>query len=108
MPGQVGNVLPAVAQRRQVDLERVEAEEQVFAEFVRRRSSCRRSRLVAQMTRTSARNGVGLADAADLARFQEAQQLHLDVLVQFAEFVEEQRAAVGDFEEALVVAVGAR
>ena len=50
---------------------------------------------------------LGLADAADLARLQETQQLHLDVLVQLAELVEEQRAAVGHLEQALVVAVGA-
>ena len=62
---------------------------------------------MAQITRTSHGDGFGVAEPADFARFQEAEQLHLDVLVEFAEFVEEERAAVGDFEQALVVAVGA-
>src|SRR5262249_33489765 len=47
-----------------------------------------------------------VADPADLARLQEAQQLHLDVLVQLADLVEEQRAAVGHLEQPLVIAVG--
>src|SRR4029077_1867398 len=46
-------------------------------------------------------------DAANLARLQETQELHLDVLVELADFVEEQRAAVGHLEQALVIAVGA-
>ncbi len=47
-----------------------------------------------------------LAHPADLARFEEPEQLHLDALVQLADLVEEQRAAVGDLEEPLAVRVG--
>ena len=52
-------------------------------------------------------NGFVVADAANLARLQETQQLDLDVLVQLAQLVEEQRAAVGDLEQSLMIAVGA-
>ncbi len=48
-----------------------------------------------------------LADAADLAALEEPEQLDLDALVQLADLVEEERAAVGDLEEALPVHVGA-
>ena len=49
----------------------------------------------------------GVAHAANLARFEETQQLDLNVLVQLADFVHEERAAVGDFEQALVLAIRA-
>ena len=48
-----------------------------------------------------------LADAADLAAFQEPQQLDLHGLGQLADLVEEQRAAVGHFEQPHAVLVGA-
>ena len=62
---------------------------------------------MAQITRTSTLIGSLSPRRRISPDFEEAQQLHLDVLVEFAEFVEEQGAAVGDLEEALVVAVGA-
>jgi hypothetical protein len=58
----------------------------------------RRFRFVAQR--------VVLADPADLAGFEETQQLDLDRLVELADFVEEERAAVGDLKKALAMGVG--
>lgn len=46
------------------------------------------------------------ADATDFARFQETEQLHLHRFVQFAEFVEEQRAAISDFQQPFAAHVG--
>ena len=46
------------------------------------------------------------ADAADFAAFQHAQQLGLHRLGQLADFVEKDRAAVGDFEQADAMLVG--
>ena len=89
VPGQVRDVRPAVAQRRQVDLERVEPEEQVLAELCPRRSSPA-GRGWWRRSRARPPDRLVLAEPLDLARFEEAEQLHLDVLVQLAELVEEQ------------------
>ncbi len=62
---------------------------------------------MAQTTRTSTVERLVLADAADLAAFQHPQQLGLHRLGQLADLVEEDRAAVGDFEQAHAVLVGA-
>ena len=100
--GQQRDVRPPLPQGRQVDLEGVEPEEQVFAERVG-------GDHVAQVAVGGADDPdidaerVVLAHAADLAAFQETQQLDLHGLVQFADLVEEQRAAVGDFEEPLAI-----
>ena len=48
-----------------------------------------------------------LADAANLAALQHAQQLGLHRFGQLADFVEKDRAAVGDFEQADAMLVGA-
>ena len=50
---------------------------------------------------------VVVAHAADLAALEHAQQLGLHGSGQFADFVQEQRAAVGDLEQADPVIVGA-
>ena len=70
--------------------------------------SSRRLRLVAAMTRmlTVARDPIG-ADLLQLAGLEEAQQQALHAQRHLADFVEEQRAAVGHFELALLVAIGA-
>ena len=47
------------------------------------------------------------ADAAELARLQDAQQLALHAGRHLADLVQEQRAAVGDLEQAARVALGA-
>ena len=59
------------------------------------------------MTRTFTLRGLRLADAADLARLERAQQLRLELERQLADLVEEHRAAVGRLEGAGAVAVGA-
>jgi len=51
--------------------------------------------------------GLRFPYAANFARFQEAEQLDLDVLVELTDFIEEERAAVGYLEQALVIALGA-
>ena len=68
----------------------------------------RRLRLVAAMTRTSTRphRAVG-ADLLQLAGLEEPQQQALHAQRHLADFVEEDRAAVGQFELARLVAVGA-
>jgi hypothetical protein len=48
-----------------------------------------------------------LADAADLAALEHAEQLGLHGFGQLANFVEEDRAAVGDLEQADAMIVGA-
>src|SRR5580658_10520167 len=99
------NIRPALAKRRQVDLERIEAEKEIFAK-----------QLVAHhlaeiaIGRTEHSNidpeGLVLADLANLTGFQKSQQLHLHALVELAHFVKEKRAAVGDLEEPLAMGVG--
>src|SRR5437667_4713324 len=52
-------------------------------------------------------NGIGAADALDLAVLEHAEQLHLDAERQLADLVEEAGAAVRRLEQPLAVAVGA-
>ena len=96
----------AGAQRRNRDREHVEAVEQVLAELaaldefdqvlVRRRDE----------PEIDLDRALG-ADGVDLALLQRAQQLHLRIERQFADLVEEQRAAVGLGELAGVLLGGA-
>src|SRR5579883_875526 len=106
MAGQRGDVGLALAQGGQEDLERVEPEEEVFAEL-----------LVGDHLAEVAIGGTEdadvdperliLADPADFPRFEEAEQLHLDAPVELADLVEEQGAPVGDLEKSLAVVIGA-
>ena len=91
---------------RQEDLERVEPEEQVLAEQLVGDHLAEVAIGRAEDADVDAERLV-LADAADLAGFEEPQQLDLHALVQLADLVEEERAAVGDLEEPLAVRVGA-
>ena len=50
---------------------------------------------------------LGLADAADLAAVEDAQELRLEIERELADLVEEQRAAVGGLDQALLVGAGA-
>ena len=96
----------ALAQWGQVDLESVERKKRSS-----RNSSLatisRRSRLVAQSTRTSTRNGSFSPTFRISPDSRNRKQLDLDALVELADFVEEERTAVGDFEEPLAVGIGA-
>src|SRR5262249_40606270 len=105
MSGQRRNVGLSLAQRRQVNLERVEPVEQVLAEILVR------DHLSQVAVRRAHHPDIGadrlsVADSVQFTGLEEAKQLYLDVLVQLAKFVEKQRAAVGHLEEALVVSVG--
>ena len=94
-------------ERRHLDFDDVEAEEEVFAEAsggdfrgeiaVRRGDDAdvRFERLRA-------------ADALELARLQHAQELHLHFRRDFADFVEEERATFREFEPALALRNGVR
>ena len=57
--------------------------------------------LVAAIRRTFDLDRLGAAEALELALLQHAQQLHLRLQVDVADFVEEQRAALGQLEAAL-------
>ena len=63
-------------------------------------------RLVAQMMRTSTWNASFSPTRRTSPDSKKSQQFHLHRLVQFAEFVEEQRAAVGDFQQSLAADIG--
>ena len=104
--GQRRDVGLALAERGQVDLERVEPEEEVLAELVGVDHLAEVAVGRAEDADVDAERVV-LADAADLARLEEPEQLDLHALVELADLVEEERAAVGDLEEPLAVGVGA-
>src|SRR5262245_44917497 len=106
VPGQGGDVRFTFAKWRQVDFEGVQAIQQVFAELVVGNHAAQVA--VGRTDYADVRpDWLRVADPVDLARFKESEKLDLDVLVQFAQLVEEQSAAVGDFKESFVIAVGA-
>ena len=96
--GQGRNIVDPIAQRRQRDLERVDAEHQVLAKLLLGDHLLQVAMGGADDADIDFKRLV-VADAADLAAFEHAQQLGLHGLGQFADLVEEQRAAVGDFEQ---------
>src|SRR5579871_82112 len=106
MPCQIGNVLAAFPERREANLERVDAEIQVLAKLVLLNHLAQIPVRGAEDPHVGAER-LGLADPADLARLQETQQLYLNAFVELADLVEEKCPAVGHFEETLVVAVSA-
>ena len=53
------------------------------------------------------RDFAGAPEAVVRSAIEDAQELDLELQIQFSDFVEEQRAAVGDFEEALLERIGA-
>ena len=94
------NVLAPLPQRRQRDGEHVEAVPEVFAEAAR----LHLLEEVAIGRGDDARVGLErdvAADALELAVLEHAQQLGLQVQRQLADFVEEERGAVGDLEPTL-------
>ena len=104
---EAGDLVAAFAQRRDREADDVEAVEEVFAEACRRGPASSRFALVAATMRTSTVSGAGLAERRDLAGFEEAEQLGLEVEAELADFVEEQGAVAGGADQAGVVAVGA-
>ena len=100
------NVVSARAQRGQMNFERVDAEHQVFAKIALVDHFLQIAMRGADHAHVDGERFV-FANAADFATFQQAQQLGLHRLGQFADLVQEQRAAVGHFEQADAVLVGA-
>ena len=80
----------------------VEPVVEILAEAALLRSRSSRSRLVAAITRTSTLIVCVAADALELALLEDAQQLGLDRRRDLADLVEEQRAAVGELEPAVL------
>src|SRR5438105_8457804 len=105
MPGQLGNVLAALAQGWQANFERIDPEIKVLTELVFRDRLPQIPVRRAQDAHVRA-EWLGLTHAANFARFQEAEQLHLDVLAEFTDLVQEQRAAVGYLKQTFVIAIG--
>ncbi len=106
MAGELGNVLGSLPQRRHGNRKHVQAIEQVLAEASRLHVGDQ----VAVGGRDDAHvdfHGLAPADRLDFALLQRAQQLDLRGERQFADLVEEQRAAVGLDELAGVLVGGA-
>ncbi len=100
--GEVGDVFQAVAQRRHVDGHDVEAVVQVFAEVAPLDGFLQ----VAVGGGDDAHphfQGLGAADPFKLTFLQHAQQLGLERGRDFADFVEEDRALVGEFKAPLAL-----
>jgi hypothetical protein len=101
------DVLAPLAQRGHVDLDRVEAEQQVLTEPPVRHLLPQvgvRGRKDAHVGAARARR----ADALELAGLEHAQQLRLQVERHVRDLVEEERAAVGHLEAADAVGLGVR
>ena len=106
MLDQQRDVVAALAQRRQRDLRDVQAEEEIPPEL----PLLDHAREIAVRGGHDADVDLARALAADppqLALLQDAQQLALHAGRHLADLVEEQRAAVGDLEQAARVALGA-
>ena len=104
--GQERDVVAALAQRRQPDRDDVDAVEQVLAE----RALGHHLRQVAIGGGDDADVGLDLlgpAEPAEAALLQDAQQLDLHERRHLADLVEEDRALLGDFDQPLLVRVGA-
>src|ERR1043165_942270 len=100
------DVAGALAQRRQVDLDAADSIVEVFAEtplLDGRLELAIRGRDDADVGRAVD----GVADAAKLAVLEKAKELCLRGQRHLADFVQEERAAVGRLDEARAVAVGA-
>ena len=103
------NVFAPLAQRRQMNLDRVETEQQILPE-----SSCRDFRVEVGVGRRDQPH-VGLArprrsETLELAGLEHAQQLLLLAERHVGDLVEEQRAAVGHLEspDAILLRIGER
>ena len=106
VPRPARNVVGPLAQGRQVNLERVDAEHQVFAELAFGDHLLQVAVRGADHAHVDDERLV-VAHAADFAAFQHPQQLGLHRLGQLADLVEKQRAAVGHLEQPDAMLVGA-
>ena len=105
--GQFGYVGESVAQGRDSDLERVDAEPSGPRGTSSSATIASRSRCVAQTTRTSTWNESFSPTRRISPLSSNAEQLGLHGLGQLADFVEKQGAAVGHFKQADAMLVGA-
>jgi hypothetical protein len=103
--GELRDIVAPLAQRRQADLDRVDAEQQVLTEPSRGDLSGDVGVGGGQDAHVDLAR-LGRADALQLARLQHAQQLRLLRLGEVGDLVEEQRATVGDLEAADAVGLG--
>src|SRR2546427_1057481 len=97
--GERRNVFTPIAERRQLNLDRVQPEEQILTEPTRRDLLAQVGvgrRHDAHVHVTCARR----ADALEVARLEDAQQLRLQVHRYVGDFIEEQRPAVRELEAA--------
>ena len=102
---QFGNVAPPFAQRRNLDLERDQPEEQILAEFALHHALVQ----VPMRRRDHAKIAPHRAvrpDRQNLAVFQHPQQLHLDRQRDVGHLVKKQRAAVGLLQQSLASLLG--
>ena len=105
MAGEGQDVLAAVTEWRECDLDRVDAEQQILAEPAAVTSS-RRSALVAAMMRTSTRFVRDDPTRSTSPRLQHAEQLGLLAHGDIGDLVEKERAPVGELETAGAVGLG--
>ena len=105
--GQQRNVAPPLPQRRQLDVDHVDAVVQVLAEPARRRRPSVRSSFVARITRTSTLNVLLPPTCSNCSSCSTRSSFTCIAGLARADFVEEDRAAVGLHELADLVARGA-
>ena len=97
--GEDGDVLDALAQRRQAEHDRADAEVEILAEA----SGCARGVHVVMRGRDEAHVGEAVFDVAQAAEafvLEHLEQLRLHLQVDVADLVEKQRPAVGEVEAA--------
>ncbi len=99
--------IAALAQGRQMELNRVQPKKQILAEFAGR-NFCAEIRVGGGHETDAGVVRAGGADALVLSRFDGAKNLGLLAQRNVADFVEEQRAAIGQFEAtgAIVFRIG--
>src|SRR5438093_4250314 len=91
------DVLPAVSQRRDVDLDSIQAKEQVLTEPAGSSLGIHVSICSREHSHVDAPRG-GRAYALEIPRFQNAQEFCLQIEWNVGDFVQEQRAAIREFE----------
>src|SRR5574338_531275 len=98
VPDEIGDVLGAFAERRELDAHDVHAVEEIRAESSGGDVLLEIARRRGDHAYVDAAGRV-VADATHLTLLQRTQELHLERLGQFAQLVEEERAAVGLLEQ---------
>ena len=105
--GENRNIFAALPQRGQMDFNRVQPEQQIFAKLAGLASSLKIGIGGGDKANINSL-GARRSHAFDLSRLQHAQQLGLLAHRHVADLVEKNRAAVGQFEPANAVGAGIR